>query len=66
MKNFELKNLRLKNRITQKTIANLLDVDVSTYTKKENGQIVFSIKEVSAIKDFFKLSDAEIVKIFLK
>ena len=65
MKNFKLKTLRAKNSKTQKEIANILGVEVSTYTKKENGQIPFSIKEVSTLKEIFKLNAREVVDIFL-
>ncbi len=65
MKNFELKKLRLKNHKTQKDIAKMLDLEVSTYTKKENGQIPFSIKEVLTLKEIFKLNDSEVIDIFL-
>lgn len=65
MKNFKLKTLRVKNSKTQKEIANILGVEVSTYTKKENGQIPFSIKEVSTLKEIFKLNAREVVDIFL-
>ena len=65
MKNIELKKLRLKNYKTQKDMAKILKLEVSTYTKKENGQIPFSIKEVSTLKDVFKLNDSEVVAIFL-
>jgi len=65
LKNFKLKTLRVKNSKTQKEIANILGVEVSTYTKKENGQIPFSIKEVSTLKEIFKLNAREVVDIFL-
>ncbi|HRT82935.1 MAG TPA: helix-turn-helix transcriptional regulator, partial [Oscillospiraceae bacterium] len=34
-----LKTLRLKNRLTQQQVANLLNVDRSTYTYYETGKI---------------------------
>ena len=65
MKNLQLKKLRLENDKTQKDIAQILNLEVSTYTKKENGQIPFSIKEVSTLREVFKLNDSEVVSIFL-
>lgn len=65
MKNLQLKKLRLENNKTQKDIAQILNLEVSTYTKKENGQIPFSIKEVSTLREVFKLNDSEVVSIFL-
>ncbi|GCD11866.1 helix-turn-helix domain-containing protein [Clostridium tagluense] len=34
---YELKALRSKNNINQKKMANLLNITVSTYNRKENG-----------------------------
>lgn len=56
--------LRKENNKTQKEIANLLGIDRTTYCKKEKGLIEFRISEINLIKDFFNLSNDDVIKIF--
>lgn len=56
--------LRKENNKTQKEMAQLLNIDRTTYCKKEKGLIEFRIPEVILIKKFFQLSNDDVIKIF--
>lgn len=62
----ELKSHRVRKGLTQKDVANLLGLTASTYTKKENYQIPFSLRELKVLKMAFELDDKEFMKIFFK
>lgn len=61
----DVKLLRLSYGYTQGDIAKFLNVHISTYTKKENGQLPFSLKEIRVLKEFYNLDNDEVVEIFL-
>lgn len=52
--NYELKSLRAKYNITQDTLADLLNITVSTYNRKENGNSSFTVEEAKVIAKIFK------------
>ena len=60
----KLRSLRALSGLTQKQIAEKLGLSETSYTKRENGLIDFSVEEVKKMKEVFGLSDAEIVEIF--
>lgn len=62
----ELKSRRVRLGLTQKDVADLLEITVSAYTKKENGQSNFTRKELSALKDLLELDNDEFVEIFFE
>lgn len=64
MKSNLLKSERVKNGLTQKQISKLLDIDSTSYSKKENGIIEFRTSEINVIRKIFKLSPIQIVEIF--
>lgn len=49
----KIKQYRIKNHVTQQTLANLIGVSSSSYSKKENDIIKFSLNEAKIISDFF-------------
>lgn len=61
-----LKAERVKMGINQTSLAKALKIDVSTYSKKENGIIQFKTNEISTIKKNLNLSPEEIAKIFFE
>ena len=58
--NYELKALRAKNNISQKKMANALNITVSTYNRKENGLRSFLVEEAREIATFFNKGIDEI------
>lgn len=52
--------------MTQKAVAELLGITPSSYTKKENGGIPFSLKEVKLLKEIFVLETEEFMRIFFE
>lgn len=61
--NYELKALRARKDISQKGIANILHMTVSTYNRKENGGREFTIDEAKLLASFFNTT---IENIFFK
>ncbi|MBE6064458.1 helix-turn-helix transcriptional regulator [Clostridium sporogenes] len=61
--NYELKALRARNDISQKKMANILHMTVSTYSRKENGVREFTIEEGKILASFFNTT---IENIFFK
>jgi len=57
---YELKALRAKNNINQKKMADVLNITVSTYNRKENGLRSFLIEEAREIANFFNKGIDEI------
>ena len=56
-----IRELRLKNKLSCKQMADLIGVSKASYSKKENGLVKFSLKEAKIIADKFNES---IEKIF--
>lgn len=55
-----LKALRVKNNIVQQDMADMLDINYSTYSLKENGIRDFTITEIQKIIELFGLPYEEI------
>ena len=64
MKVLELKSIRVKKGLTQRSLAEKLKINTTTYTKKENNINPFTIDEVKQLKNILILSDEEIIGIF--
>lgn len=64
MKSRLLKSYRVKVGLTQKSIAKILQIDTTTYTKKENGNIEFRASEITKLKNILNLTPIEIDEIF--
>lgn len=64
MKTQLLKSYRVRAGVTQKIIAKLLQIDVTTYSKKENGIIEFKASEILILKKTLNLTPMEIDEIF--
>ncbi len=60
----ELKSLRIKMGFTQKVIAKKLEMSESSYNKRENGLIPFSLDEIKKLKIILKLDNEDIIRIF--
>lgn len=58
MKEFceRLKEMRLKNKITLRKLAKALDVNFSTISRWENGEITPSIDYLNLLCDYFDVS----------
>lgn len=61
--NYKLKLLRSKNDISQKKLADMLNMTVSAYNRKECGTRSFTINEAGKLAKFFNTT---IEEIFLK
>ncbi|GEP65760.1 hypothetical protein CBE01nite_35280 [Clostridium beijerinckii] len=59
-----LKILRIKEKLTQKDVADKLGIATNSYTKKENGINPFNVDELKEIKKIFNIGDLEFVQIF--
>lgn len=64
MKSNLLKSQRVKKGLTQKKISEILDIDSTSYSKKENGIIEFKASEINLIRKIFELSPEETIEIF--
>lgn len=53
MKQWELIRLRNERGLTQKIMAEILKIDVSTYVYKENGKKPFNANEMFTLSKFF-------------
>lgn len=62
----KIKLLRVTHGLTQAEVADILGVHVTTYTKKENGYISFSLSEMNLLKHFYNLSNDDVVEVFLE
>lgn len=60
MKNYTLKSLRAKRGLRQRDIAELLNMPITTYSSKENGERKFTIEEAIILSDIFKCDIREI------
>lgn len=56
----KLKVLRLLNDINQDEMAELLNITLSTYSKKETGKASFTLEEAKKIADYFKTTIDEL------
>lgn len=61
--NNKLKFLRSKNNISQKRLADMLNMTISAYNRKELGTRSFTISEAGKLAGFFNTT---IEEIFLK
>lgn len=52
----KIKELRVKNNKKSKEIAELLNIDVTTYSKKEAGERKISLKEAKVLADYYNTS----------
>lgn len=59
-----LKTARVRAGFTQKQLAKAIDMGETSYTKRENGIVDFTSKEIIRIVKALKLSDTEIQAIF--
>lgn len=64
MKNYNLKQLRLANRLNQEAMAKEIGMARSTYISKENGRSDFSVGEIKSIARVFELDIKDINRIF--
>lgn len=64
MKSRELKALRVKNGYTQAKLGALMNMGETTYCKKENGQIDFTLSDIKMLKNIYNLSQEEVASIF--
>jgi putative transcriptional regulator len=60
MVNRELKILRCKQDLNQADVAKILNITISSYSRKENGKQGFSLKEAMIISKLFNKSIEEI------
>ncbi|SHH19977.1 helix-turn-helix transcriptional regulator [Clostridium grantii] len=60
----ELKAARIRGGYSQKKLAQLALLGETSYSKRENGVVPFTINEVSNIAKILNLSSEEIMKIF--
>jgi Predicted transcriptional regulators len=49
-----LRELREENNLKQRLLAKLIGVSLSSYNKKENGEVRFSLKEAKIIAEYFE------------
>lgn len=66
MKSNLLKAERIKFGVTQKDMSQTLNIDVSTYSKKENGIIEFKASEICIVKKMLSLTPQKISEIFFE
>lgn len=64
MKSNLLKSERVKKGLTQKKVSEILEIDSTSYSKKENGIIEFKASEINLIRKIFELSPEKIIEIF--
>lgn len=56
-----LKELRKKNGLTQQEVADVLDLEVSSYGKKELGKADITLSQLECISNFYKMSVLELI-----
>lgn len=57
---WELIKLRKINKVSQKRMADLLNIHTNTYASKENGDVDFNLEEIFIIAAFFNKRIEEI------
>lgn len=60
----ELKAARIRKGFSQEKLATTINIGKTSYSKRENGIISFSIDEASKIAETLNLSKEEIIYIF--
>lgn len=61
----KIKELRLKNNITQKQMADFFNINFSTYSLKENGKRQFTAQELKALAGIFKVKMDDLIEVDL-
>ncbi|ABR33071.1 MULTISPECIES: helix-turn-helix transcriptional regulator [Clostridium] len=61
----QLKVLRKQANFSQEYLGGELEISQSTYNKKENGIIPFSLEEIKELKTILNLDNRQIINIFL-
>lgn len=56
----KLREFRLKNNVSWSKLAELLGVNKSTYYKKENGVVKFTVEEAYKIASYLNISIEEL------
>lgn len=51
-----LKELRVKHNLTQREVANILNITSSTYSKYENGKLVLIFSKLIALANLYNIS----------
>lgn len=65
MNNLKLRGKRVESGLTQEELARKIGISPVSYSRKESGKRDFSCTEISNLARELKLSDKEIIKIFL-
>lgn len=65
MKNFELISERKRKNLTQTDLSKILNLSTTQYSKKEQGRVEFTAKEIKKIKNVLQLTPERINDIFL-
>lgn len=61
----KIKDLRIKNNITQKQMADFFNINFSTYSLKENGKRQFTVQELKALAGIFKVKMDDLIEVDL-
>lgn len=61
----KIKDLRIKNTITQKQMADFFNINFSTYSLKENGKRQFTVQELKALAGIFKVKMDDLIEVDL-
>ena len=59
-----LKSVRIREGLTQKKIAEIIEISPTSYSKKESGLVDFSLTEISKIINICNLTVDEMIEIF--
>lgn len=66
MKSNLLKAERVRYNLTQKEISKILNIDVTSYSKRETGVMDFKSSEINLLKHLLKLTPEKIDEIFFE
>ncbi len=61
----KIRDLRIKNNITQKQMADFFNINFSTYSLKENGKRQFTVQELKALAGIFKVKMDDLIEVDL-
>lgn len=61
----KIKDLRIKNKITQKQMSDFFNINFSTYSLKENGKRQFTVQELKALAGIFKVKMDDLIEVDL-
>ncbi len=64
MNHLLLKSKRVLKGYTQKEVGTLLRITESTYSKKENNKLPFSVAEAYRLKSCLDLTNEDLIQIF--